>query len=210
MTRAAVLALAAVLPAVPTAAMDYGQVGQTFAIVEPDLLATIEQRLRRLGATGRIARANAEFARVAEAKVRRPTPVAGLSAATTARSWIFDPTMRLERDVRDAKGNLFGRAGQAGNPLDFVTMRTALVFIDGDSPEQVAWATRSYQPLEAKIILVNGAPLDAMSRWRRRFYFDQGGKLVTRLGIAHTPAVATQQGKALRLSEIALKPGSPK
>lgn len=200
------LPLALGILAFPAEARDYGVAGQTFVIVEPDLLATIEARLRRLEASGGIARANAGFARAAEARVRRPAPVGGLSAATANRGWTFDPAVTLERDVRDAKGNVLARSGQAVNPLDFVTLRGSLVFIDGDDPGQLAWALARFRPLDDKIILVGGAPLDAMSRWRRRFYFDQGGRLTTKFGITHVPAVATQAGKVLHLTEVALKP----
>lgn len=198
-------ALAALLLSATASARDFGVVGQVFGVVEPDLLATIEARLRRLEASGGIARANAAFARRAEAGIRRPAPVAGLGAAQSNRVWSFDPSVTIERDVRDAKGKLIARAGQAINPFDHVTMRAALVFIDGDDPEQVAWALKRYDPLAAKLILVNGAPLEAMTRWRRRFYFDQGGRLTTKFGIEHTPAVAVQAGKMLRLSEVALR-----
>ncbi len=66
-------------------ASDHGVVGQTFPIIETDLLSVIEQRLTKLQASGGIDRMNAEFARRAEAKVRRPTPVAGITPATQAR-----------------------------------------------------------------------------------------------------------------------------
>ena len=60
-------------------ARDYGQTGQAFPVIEPDLLSTIEARLKRAEATGELARTNEMFAKRVEAKVRRPTPVAGLS-----------------------------------------------------------------------------------------------------------------------------------
>ena len=71
----------------PSAAKDYGLAGQAFPIIEPDLLATIEARLKQAEATGELARTNAMFAKRVEAKVRRPTPVAGLSPAEESRAW---------------------------------------------------------------------------------------------------------------------------
>lgn len=46
-----------------------------------------------------------------------------------------------------------------------------------------------------------------MTAKKRRFYFDQAGKLTTRFGIEHTPAIVTQAGRVMRVSEVALKPG---
>lgn len=189
-------------------ASDHGVVGQTFPIIETDLLSVIEQRLTKLQASGGIDRMNAEFARRAEAKVRRPTPVAGITPATQARVWAFDPTIVIEKDVKDQKGNYVARAGQTVNPLDFVAMHQALVFVDGDDKAQMEWATSQYSDLKAKIILVSGSPIEEMTERKRRFYFDQEGRLTGKFGVRHTPAVAEQDGKVIKVSEIKLKGAS--
>jgi conjugal transfer pilus assembly protein TraW len=188
-------------------ARDYGQAAQAFPVIEPDLLSTIEARLKRAEATGELAQTNEMFAKRVEAKVRRPTPVAGMSPAITAREWDYDPSVRLERDIHDQKGNLIASAGQTINPLDFVTIKQALVFIDGDDAGQLAWATSHYTDLNAKIIFVRGSPLEEMTNRKRRFYFDQAGKLTSRFGIEHTPAVVRQNGRAMRVTEQVLKTG---
>ena len=189
-------------------ASDHGVAGQTFPIIEPDLLSTIEGRLQHLQATGGIDRMNADFAKRAEAKVRRPTPVAGVTPATEARSWVYDPTIVIQQDVRDQKGNLIARAGQTVNPLDFVTMHQALVFVDGDDKRQMDWATSHYDDLKAKIILVSGSPIEEMTARQRRFYFDQEGRLTGKLGVHHTPAVGVQDGHVVKFTEILLKGNS--
>jgi len=188
-------------------ARDYGQAGQAFPVIEPDLLATIESRLKRAEASGELARTNEMFAKRVAAKVRRPVPVAGLSPATERREWDFDPTVQIERDIRDQKGNLVAAAGQRINPLDFVAIKQDLVFVDGDDADQLAWATSRYTDLKAKIIFVNGSPIEEMSARKRRFYFDQEGKLTSKFGIEHTPAVVRQSGRVMRVSEEVLKKG---
>lgn len=192
-----------------TEARDYGQAGQAFPVIEPDLLATIEGRLRRAEASGELARTNQMFAKRVEAKVRRPTPVAGITPAIAAREWDYDPAVRLERDIKDQKGNLIASAGQTINPLDFVAVKQALVFIDGDDADQIAWATRRFTDLNAKIIFVSGSPLAEMTNRKRRFFFDQAGKLTSRFGIEHTPAVVRQTGRVMRVTEQVLRPGKP-
>lgn len=189
---------------VPQAAMarDYGQQGTVFAVLEQDLLRTIEARLQRLQSDGSIDRMNQKLAERTETKVRRPDPVPGMALAVRARTWTYDPTMVMDHDVRDTKGNLIARSGDRVNPLDIVSVRTALVFIDGDDASQVSWALRNYTELNAKLIMVKGAPLDAMTAHQRRFYFDQGGALVDRFGIHAVPAVVDQQGRVMRVREI--------
>ncbi len=190
-----------------TEARDYGRLGATFPIAEPDLLATIEARLRAAQASGEMARVNADFARRTEERVRRPAPVAGIGATEQARSWTFDPTIVLERDIRDQKGTLIAAAGQRINPLDFVGLRQDIVFVDGDDPRQLDWATKRYSELKAKIVFVAGSPFEEMTARKRRFFFDQEGKLTSRFGIAHVPAIVSQAGRVLQVSEIVLPKG---
>lgn len=206
---AAVVGAMVVIGPMRSEAKDYGQAAQTFPVIEPDLLSTIENRLRRAEASGELARTNEMFAKRVEAKVRRPDPVSGITPAQAARSWDFDPSVTMERDIRDQKGNLIAAAGQRINPLDFVSIRQDLIFIDGDDSEQLAWATTRYSDLKAKIIFVKGSPIEQMTAKKRRFYFDQEGKLTSRFGIEHTPAVVTQAGKVMRVSEVVLKTGRP-
>jgi conjugal transfer pilus assembly protein TraW len=190
-----------------TEARDYGQASHAFPVIEPDLLSTIEGRLRRAEASGELARTNEMFAKRVEARVRRPDPVAGITMAIRPRTWDFDPSVTMERDIRDQKGNLIAAAGQKINPLDFVAIRQDLVFVDGDDIGQLNWATKRYSDLGAKIIFVKGSPIERMTEQKRRFFFDQAGKLTGRFGIEHVPAVVTQVGKLMRVSEIVLPSG---
>lgn len=188
-------------------ARDYGHAGQTFPVIEPDLLATIEARLKRAEASGELARMNAAFAQRVDAKVRRPDPVSGITPAQEPRSWQFDPTVTVEQDIRDPKGRLIAAAGQKINPLDFVTIRQDLVFVDGDDDQQMVWATTRYSDAKAKIVLVRGSPIEEMTNRKRRFYFDQEGRLTGKFGIQHTPAVVRPAGKVMQVSELVLRQG---
>lgn len=188
-------------------AKDYGQAGKIFPIIEPDLLSTIEARLKRAEASGEMERMNAQFVRQAEARVRRPDRVPDITDAERSRTWDYDPSVTLEQDIRDQKGQLIATAGQRFNPLDFVSIRQELVFVDGDSKAQLEWATARYSDSQAKIIFIAGSPIEEMTRRQRRFYFDQEGRLTGKFGIEHVPAVVTRAGKVMRVSEIELPKG---
>lgn len=190
-------------------ARDLGVMGQTWAIEEPDLLATIGNRLATMQANGGVERMQQTLVARARERVMRPAPVAGLVRATAARSWTYDPSIVVEHDIRDAKGNLIAARGLRVNPLDFVQMKTALVFIDGDDGAQVEWATKAFTPGNAKIIFTSGSPFLAMKERQRRFYFDQRGQLTGKFGIAHLPAVVRQAGDTLAVEEIVVPSGSP-
>jgi conjugal transfer pilus assembly protein TraW len=184
----------------PAAAKDYGQVGTVFTVIEPDMLRVIEMKLKAMQANGQLDAMNQRLADRTRAKVNRPDPVPGIELATKARSWLFDPSIVIDHDIRDHNGTLIAPAGKRVNPLDYVAVTTPLVFIDGDDQAQVAWAMKRFDD-KAKLILVNGAPLDLMTQRQRRFYFDQAGTLTTKFGITHVPAIVVQAGQAMRVSE---------
>ena len=196
--------LAVLLCPAPVLARDYGQRGTVFPVIERDLLEQIHSRLTQMERSGETARLNEDLKRRTIARVNRPDPVAGIVRASEARRWQFDPTITLAADIRGAKGELIHAAGTRVNPLDSVGLRADLLFLDGDDPEQLAWALK--QDADAKLILVKGAPLELMKARQRRFYFDQGGKLTERFGIRSVPARVRQQGRLLEISEIALPP----
>jgi conjugal transfer pilus assembly protein TraW len=195
--------LLAMLPA-SLQARDYGQRGAVFPVIERDLLEQIHTRLAQMEKSGETARLNDELKRRTIARVNRPDPVAGIVRASEGRRWQFDPTITLAADIRGAKGELIHAAGTRVNPLDSVQLRADLLFLDGDDPDQLAWALK--QDVNAKLILVKGAPLELMKARQRRFYFDQGGKLTERFGIRSVPARVRQRGRLLEISEIALPP----
>ena len=200
------LLISALICATPAVARDYGQQGAVFPIAEPDLLEQIRAKLMRLEASGETARLNADLKRRTIARVNRPSPVEGLSIASTARQWRFDPTIAVEHDIRDHKGRTVVERGTRVNPLDTVPLRQPLVFIDGDDAGQLSWAARRYKPAAAKLILVKGAPLELMRARQRRFYFDQGGKLVKHFRIRAVPATVEQQGRMLIVTEHPVTP----
>ena len=189
----------------PAFARDYGQQGAVWPIVEPDLLAQIRARLTHLEKTGETARLNEELKRRTITRVNRPEPVSGVGSASATRSWRFDPTITVERNIADDKGRVIIAAGTRVNPLDTVPLRAPLVFLDGDDPAQLAWAARRFGPTRAKLILVRGAPLELMKARQRRFYFDQGGSLVKHFGIRAVPATVEQQGRVLVVTEQAIE-----
>lgn len=202
MRKFLLLTLIALPAALPVSARDYGQLGTVFPVMEPDLLAVIEQRLKAAEASGKIAAMQKTLVARTKARVMRPKPVAGLARAVKARSWSYDPTITVESDIRDQKGRVIAVKGQKINPLDHVPLRQSLVFLDGDDPAQVAWALRATTQLNAKLILTNGSPFERMKAAQRRFFFDQGGKLTGKFGIRAVPAVVEADGPVLKVSEV--------
>ena len=184
--------------------VDHGQMGQTWPIAEPDLLSVIKARLDHAAATGKLDQMNRQFAEKVKARVMRPVPVSGISPAEETRSWEFDPSIRIDKDIRDHKGNLIAVAGQRVNPLTAAALSKKLLFVDGDDPAEVEWAMKHGGDARAKIIFVDGSPFELMKVHQRRFYFDQDGRLTSYFGIRRTPALVEQRGDVLIVTEQAI------
>lgn len=200
---AATALIAAIMAAPPGLADDYGTLGATFEIAEPDLLDWIGERLRVAELSGALQDMNAEMAARTQRSVRRPHPVPGLSTATQTTTWLYDPTITVPEDIADHRGVVFAVAGQQINPFDIIGLRKIYLFIDGEDDRQVAWALDQRRALDghASIILTNGAPLELMTDHQVRFFFDQGGFITTRFAITAVPASMRQEGRFVRLTE---------
>ena len=200
---AAVLLFATALPGAVTA-KDLGVRGATWPVAEPDLLAQIEARLVEMERSGELARMEDEARANARRKLEEPEPVPGIAPARDERSRLWDPAITVARDIRTPDGVLIAAAGTRVNPLERITLPRDLLFVDGRREAEIAWALaredESGRP--AKIVLLAGRPLELMRRHRRPFFFDQGGRLAARFGIAATPSLVVQDGTRLRIDEI--------
>jgi len=184
-------------------AKDLGVRGETWAIAEPDLLKVLEAKLHELEQTGALAAIEGEARDRVRARIEAPEPVTGIAPAITYRSHLFDPSVVVDRDVQLPDGTVLAAAGTRLNPLEHVPLRRDLLFIDGRRPSEVSWALE--RPGPATIVLLAGRPLDLARRHGRPFFFDQGGRLATRFGLAATPVLMEQEGLQLRLTEVPVR-----
>ena len=207
MTRAAAIMLVAVIAALPATAKDLGVRGATWPVAEPDLLVEIETRLQEMQRSGALARLEEEARIRARLRLEEPEPVPGIAPATEERSRPFDPAIVVAQDIRTPDGTLIAVAGTRLDPLERMGLTRDLIFVDGRREAEIAWALAHGRP--AKIVLLAGRPLDLMRRHRRPFFFDTGGRLAARFGIAATPTLVERDGSRLRLTEIPIAdPGS--
>ena len=208
---ALVLATAATLLALPAAAKHLGVRGATWPVAEPDLLVQIEARLIELQRSGDLARLEKEARTRARRSLEDPESVPGIARAREQRSRPFDPAITVAQDIRTPDGTLIAAAGTRVNPLKRLPLTRDLIFVDGRREAEIAWALAREEKggRPAKIVLLAGRPLDLMRRHRRPFFFDTGGRLAARFGIAATPTLIEQDGAMLRLTEIPVEdPGS--
>ncbi len=181
-------------------AKDLGVYGETFPIVEENLLTVIQNKLKTMEENGSLDKAQQELAQKASTKIRQPVPVKNLTKTQTPRQWFYDPSLTIEKDIKNHKGNLIAAKGTVINPLYIVSWGVPLLFLDGDDPEQVAWA-QTEDPL-AKWVLVKGSPVDMEEQRHRPIYFDQAGMLVNKFGIQQVPCRISQKDRKLLVEEL--------
>ena len=205
--RSLLVAVASIV-STATHAVDLGTIGPTYGIAEPHLLEFIQQRLRDKERSGELKRLEEQARERGIATVRNPQPVAGLHATETARTFYFDPSFTLDRNILAPRGELLFAAGTRKNPLEVVSLSRHLLLFDGRDVRQVGRARQliAFYQGRVKPILVGGSYLDLMKSWRIPVYFDQQGLLTRRLGITQVPALVSQEGMRLRIDELEVAP----
>ena len=202
------LVLGLMLGATGARAMDLGVIGPTYEISEPHLLQMIEQRLRAKERSGELGRLEAQVRERGIATVKNPPPVTGLRATDTVRTFYFDPSFALDRNILGPQGELLFAAGTRKNPLEVVSLSRHLLFFDARDPRQVGRARQLIALYQGRVkpILVGGSYLDLMQSWHVPVYYDQQGLLTRHLGITQVPALVSQEGLRLRIDELAVSP----
>lgn len=190
--------------------IDLGVYGEVFPIQEKSLLDVIKAKLLALQESGVLETHQKAIADKTKKKVMHPDPVVGVHKTTKPRSFTYDPSITVPYDLKDHQGTVFHHKGTKVNPLDTHTF-TPFLFVDGDDPEQVAWAVKEHQLAinnhKPKVILVKGAPFDLSKEIGLPVYFDQSGALVKKFGIGQVPARVSQQDKVLLIEELILEGG---
>jgi conjugal transfer pilus assembly protein TraW len=196
--------IAALLLSFAVRAEDLGVIGPVVPIAEPSLLEVILAKLREAEATGVLARLQHDTQAKVKGAIEKPTPVAGITKTTKARRFYFDPSIVVPYAITDAEGTVIVAPGTKVNPLDTVSLSKQLLFIDARDATQIARARDIMEAPEAKVklILTAGSYLDLTRRFKRAVFYDQQGRLTTKLGIEHVPALVTQEGRRLRIDEI--------
>lgn len=177
---------------------DYGVRGHVFPIIEESLLEVIMARLKIAKQNGVLEKMQEEFKNKVQQKISRPTAILALAKTSINRNWHYDPSFIQKTDIKDQAGKIIVKAGTSVNPLEKISWGEALIFMDGDDEQQIKWSNSKI----GKLVLTNGNPIKLAKKLNKPVFFDQGGVLTTRFKIKAVPAIARQEGKLLKISEI--------
>jgi conjugal transfer pilus assembly protein TraW len=186
-------------------AKDLGVVGTTYPIAEKDFVTMAQQKIQEKLDHEGIQGWQIQQQEAIRVAADRPVPVEGLRPTIQPRRRFWDPSIVIPYDVRSANGAIVVKAGTRFNPLGKNSLKNALIFFNGDDPKEVSWAQKQNQVLKGRVllILVNGSLSQVQSHFpQKHVYFDQGGRLTQKLQITQIPAIVTQVGSQLEISEV--------
>lgn len=188
-----------------TYAKDLGVMGETYSIQETDFIDFIKNRVIEMEHSGELKAVQDHLQKRAMIQRDRPTPLL-LPHVAQAKTVLFNPSIVLDHDIQARDGEVIAKAGTIINPLTIISLSKTLIFYDADDVKERKWVAEIDKKLKGreKLILVKGSILTEESRLKRRVYFDQEGKLTSRLGVKRVPTVVEQAGLLLRLKEILL------
>lgn len=187
-------------------AKSFGVVGEVFPIAERSFLTLIEERLASLKESGELQSLNQRWVQTAAEHANRPM---ALDLSRTNRSTRHDyvPEMTLSHDISNEKGRIFYSKGTHVNALEQMpTYNPCWLFFNADDKAQLNWAEHQKTSCSnPKLILTGGAINIAEKRLQAVIYFDQAGRITTKLHIAHVPAKVTRYHNSLLIQEFAIK-----
>ncbi len=172
-------------------ANDLGQHGMVYPILEEDLLHVMKARAIELEQRGALTMVNETLVNDVTQKLNTTNSLTHLTKTQKERIYT------LNLSDKDAE------LTQASNVLSPIHFKSTLLFIDATDESQLEWALKQEEK-NKKIILVKGDVIALMQTHGVRFYLDQEGTLIKRLGIQQVPAKVSGDEHGLKVHEVKL------
>ncbi len=175
-----------------------------YPIAEIPLDEVIQQKINQMQKTGEwqqhLLKANAKF----QENVQQLPTLSFISKTQTPKTFYYNPSIIMPTDIKSADGKILIARGTLFNPLTEMSLDETLLFYDPHDAKQRCWAKKINTSIHGikKFILVGGNWIKASNELNTRVYVDQEGRITRQLTIAHTPAMVTQAGLYLKISEV--------
>ncbi len=175
---------------------DLGVVGETYPVVEPDVVAELKEEAARKNRFG-----DNEF--LERMKTYQPEDIHHLPRATINRTFLVDMTYTLDRDLLDGDGKVIYPQGFTFNPLDYVSFSGGMLVIDGHDPAQVKWfkQTPYADNHRVRLLLSDGYAYELIKQLKRSVFY-LTDEIAKRLQLAAVPSLVVQKDKKLQVHEF--------
>jgi len=177
-------------------------VGNLYAIAEPDILKIIEARTAaydwdkaQQGALGRVDKA---------------LPSVVLPVAERNESYLVDPTITVERDIRREDGQLIAAAGTQVNTLHALPLLRPIYVFDPEQPSQIKWVREQTKGQDALVLatkLIRTEDGRGLADVVGLPVYPLNSQLVSRLAIQATPSFIRQEDDMLRVQIFDVREG---
>lgn len=177
---------------------------KTYPITETPINDWIKEEVGKLLQTGEWQKKIRAMSERFEDTLHALPAVSFISVTTTEKNFYYNPSIIIPNAIQSPTGENLIPAGTLFNPLSEIHWDETLVFYDASDPKQQCWAKQiAGENFSAKkFILVGGDWSKESDVLNRPVYFDQAGRITRQLGITHTPALVTQDGNVLKISEV--------
>ena len=185
-----------ILSSLNSLALDFGVKSHTFEILEQSFSSMMLEKLSKVD----IDKHQAEINKKIIDKAQNPAST-NLPRCKKSNSHIIDPSITLNQDIHDHKGNILFKSGTKINPLDKISIEE-IVLINGNDKEQIAWYKQKFNNKVNTLILLGGNYESLKKELGSELYFDQTGEWVKKFKIESLPAILSQEDKIIRVHEI--------
>jgi conjugal transfer pilus assembly protein TraW len=176
-----------------TAIHNLGIVGETYPVMEPDIVAEVRQKSPVMNGDILLERM----------KMYQPASLHTLPRAIEDRTFLVDMTYTLDRDLVDGEGKIIYPRGFTFNPLDYISFPGGLVVIDGQDISQVQWFRSSpyYVNLRTKLLLSGGHAAELIETLQRPVFY-LTNDIAARLKLSAVPSIVIQKEGKLQVREF--------
>ncbi len=128
-----------------------------------------------------------------------------LRKAKDDRIFYVDPTYTLPVDMVDAEGRIIYPKGFTFNPLDYVVFREKLVFINGNSVDEINWLKK--QPLlydYNTLVIVTSGDVFKVSSLLNKVAYRANDRIIERFKIQSTPTIVEAEKRYFVAKEVGI------
>jgi conjugal transfer pilus assembly protein TraW len=180
------------------AMINLGTVGETYPVLEPDVIAELRQEAAKREARDKLPHS-------LQMQSYQPANLHVLPRATANRSFLVDMNYTLDQDLLDAEGKALYPKGFTFNPLDYLSFSGGLVVVDGADPLQIDWFKKTpYADNKgARLLLSNGSAFELIRQLKRPVFY-LTSDIAERLQLTAVPSIVVQKENKMLVKEIVI------
>ncbi|AII15600.1 conjugal transfer protein TraW (plasmid) [Campylobacter iguaniorum] len=180
-------------------------IGDTHEFAEKDMLEAIQQHLT--DNKEKIEKRFEEEKIKAKEKIKQYQPDGLIALEPALKDNVFEPDMSytLDRDIKDAEGNIIYKKGFTFNPLKYAKLGYGIVVINGKNRQEVEWFKNSKyaNTIAYRLLITDGSYYDLIKELNQQVFYCLP-EITKRFQLKHTPSIVVQKREKIEVSEICL------